>query len=129
MRKRKDTLITTILGVDCKSEGRIECETNLRIEGKFQGEIHCKGIVTIGEQGEVKSNIVANQVIVAGKVIGDIQASDRLTILKEGQIDGNVNVVQLVIVEGGMLNGTSKMGRPSPVKEKHKKLAQQPEAG
>lgn len=128
---RKDKTIHTILGVGCKSEGKIECETSLRIDGHFNGEILCGGTLIIGEQGEVKSNILANHVIVAGKVTGDISAQDRLTILKNGQINGNVHVMQLVIVEGGMLNGTSKMGSPSsaPVKEKNKKLAQQPEAG
>lgn len=128
---RKNKAIPTILGVGCKSEGKINCETDLRIDGHFNGEIHCGATVTIGEQGDINSNIIANEVIVAGKVTGDIQAQDRLTILKNGQIDGNVHVTQLVIVEGGMLNGTSKMGRPSsaPVKEKNRKLAQQPEAG
>lgn len=128
---RKNKPIPTILGVGSKSEGKINCETDLRIDGHFNGEIQCGATVIIGEQGDIKSNIIANQVIVAGKVTGDIQAQDRLTILKNGQIDGNVHVTQLVIVEGGMLNGTSKMGRPASasVKEKNRKLAQQPEAG
>lgn len=128
---RKVKAIPTILGVGSNTEGKINCETDLRIDGHFNGEIHCGATVTIGEQGDIKSNIIANEVIIAGKVTGDIQAQERLTILKNGQIDGNVHVTQLVIVEGGMLNGTSKMGRPSsaPVKEKNRKLAQQPEAG
>lgn len=127
----------TLIGQGSFIEGKLECKANLRVEGKFQGEIDCLGQVIVGETGEATSNIKGADIIVAGKVIGDITTEGRLTITSSGQVDGNVDVAKLIITEGGQLNGSSKMERAassaasassvSP-KAKNKKAAQ-PEAG
>ncbi|MMZ61957.1 hypothetical protein D1872_241360 [compost metagenome] len=66
-------------------------------------------------------------------MIGDITSQGRLTITGSGQVEGTVNVAKLVIVEGGLLNGSAQMEKTSPsvlsVKEKSSKKAAQPEAG
>lgn len=126
----------TLIGQGSSAEGRLECEANLRIEGKFNGEIECVGQVIVGETGEARSNIIGADIVVAGKVIGDIISHGRLTITGSGQVDGNVNVAKLVIVEGGLLNGSSQMEKTSPAvlpvkegKEKSSKKSARPEAG
>ncbi len=129
----------TLIGQGSSAEGRLECEANLRIEGVFNGEIECVGQVVVGETGEARSNIIGADIVVAGKVIGDIISHGRLTITGSGQVDGNVNVAKLVIVEGGLLNGSSQMEKTSPavlpvkevkeVKEKSSKKSARPEAG
>ncbi|MED4958412.1 polymer-forming cytoskeletal protein, partial [Paenibacillus macerans] len=96
------------------------------------------GQVVLGETGEARSNIQGGEVVVAGKVDGDISTRGKLTITGNGQVDGNVDVAKLIILEGGQLNGSSKMepaaAAPAPAptpanaKEKRKKSAQ-PEAG
>ncbi|MEF2967594.1 polymer-forming cytoskeletal protein [Paenibacillus sp. M1] len=136
-KKNKLTEVTTdtLIGRGSTIEGKLECKANLRIEGKFQGEIDCGGQVIVGETGEAKSNIIGTDIIVAGKVIGDIVSQGRLTITSSGQVDGNVSVAKLVIIEGGLLNGSSHMEKASatvvPVKEKEKssKKAVRTEAG
>lgn len=133
-KQNKKTYQTTdtLIGQGSSAEGKLECDANLRIEGNFQGEIHCAGDVIVGETGEAISNIIAANVIVAGKVSGDISTQGRLTITKNGKIVGNVHVNNLIILEGGVLNGSSKMeNAPTPVpniKEKNKKEVQS-EAG
>ncbi|MBU5671245.1 bactofilin family protein [Paenibacillus brevis] len=137
----------TLIGLGSFAQGKLECEANLRIEGHFQGEIDCAGQVVIGETGEAKSSIHGAEIIVAGRVIGDIVSEGRLTITGSGQVDGNVHVTKLIIVEGGLLNGSSHMEREAAVqayskdKEKEKspdkqadkstvkKQAPRPEAG
>ncbi|WP_019636035.1 bactofilin family protein [Paenibacillus fonticola] len=126
----------TLIGQGSLAEGKLECEASLRIEGMFRGEIHCQGQVVIGESGEAHSNIKGADVVVAGKVIGDISSQGRLTIMSSGLVEGNVNVARLIIVEGGLLNGASRMERAASLpatavdslKDKSKKTAQ-PEAG
>lgn len=126
----------TLIGQGSSAEGKIECNSNLRIEGKFEGEIECVGQVVVGETGEAKSNIKGADIIVAGKVIGDIVSQGRLTITGSGQVEGNVNVAKLIIVEGGLLNGSSQMEKAAPAlhpvkdaKEKSSKKSARPEAG
>jgi cytoskeletal protein CcmA (bactofilin family) len=134
--KKAPRLTDTLIGQGSLIEGKLECKTNLRVEGQIHGEIDCQGQVIIGETGEAMSNIKGTDVIVAGKVVGDVSTTGKLTITASGQVDGNVDVARLIIVEGGLLNGASKMERITPVsapsassgKGKVKKAAR-PEAG
>ncbi|GJM76678.1 hypothetical protein HMSSN036_88940 [Paenibacillus macerans] len=113
-RKNAAGLTDTLIGQGSSIEGKLECKSNLRLEGKFSGEIECLGQVVIGETGEARSNIQGGEVVVAGKVVGDISTRGKLTITGNGQVDGNVDVAKLIILEGGQLNGSSKMEPPRP---------------
>ncbi|MNH81865.1 Polymer-forming cytoskeletal [compost metagenome] len=125
----------TLIGIGSDIEGKLRCEANLRLEGKFHGEIETTGEIVIGESGEAHSTIKGNEIIVAGKVFGDIITEGKLTITASGQVDGNVSAHTLVILDGGILNGISIMERPVvsrvpvPAPAGKSKNVQQPEAG
>ncbi|WP_433945654.1 bactofilin family protein [Paenibacillus sp. SN-8-1] len=125
----------TLIGIGSDIQGKLRCEANLRLEGKFHGEIETTGEIVIGESGEAHSTIRGNEIIVAGKVFGDIITEGKLTITASGQVDGNVSAHTLVILDGGILNGISIMERPaasavaSPVPAGPSKNVPQPEAG
>ncbi|MDQ0194003.1 bactofilin family protein [Paenibacillus wynnii] len=107
----------TLIGHGGTLEGKVHCDTNLRIEGSFSGEIHCSGTVTVGEQGTVHASIVAEEIIIAGKVFGDISAERHILMLGSGQIYGNITSCTLSIMEGGLLNGSVSMTeQPAPDK-------------
>ncbi|WP_268623624.1 bactofilin family protein [Paenibacillus alvei] len=103
----------TYIAPGTQLEGAIRCEANIRIDGKFTGEVTCSGTITIGEHGEAYSTLTANHIIVAGSVVGDIHASGKLVISSTGQVCGNCLSEVLLIQEGGLLNGTSLMERSS----------------
>lgn len=96
----------SLIGHGGNLEGKMQCDTNLRIEGNFSGEIQCQGTVTIGEQSTVLSTIKAKEVIIAGKVYGDVTADQRLTMTGTGQLHGNIQAGMLSIMEGSVLNGS-----------------------
>ena len=107
----------TLIGHGGTLEGKVNCNTNLRIEGSFSGEIHCSGTVTVGEQGTVHASIVADQIIIAGKVYGDIAADRKILVMSTGQVYGNIIPGTLSIIEGGLLNGSVMMTeQPAPNK-------------
>lgn len=90
-------------------EGKVQCDTNLRIEGTFSGEIICSGVVTIGEEGLVNSSIKADEIVIAGKVYGDVTAERRLIMTGTGELHGNISAGSLSIMEGSLLNGSIAM--------------------
>ena len=116
------TATDTLIGQGSVITGKLNCEANLRIEGKFNGQIESQGDVTVGEYAEARSNIQAKEVIIAGKVYGDIAATGKLTITPTGQMFGDVSSASLIIMEGGALSGTSTMSLPesNPVSDKPK---------
>ncbi|MEK3833635.1 bactofilin family protein [Paenibacillus sp. FSL R7-0128] len=105
----------SLIGHGGKLEGKVHCDTNLRIEGNFSGEILCEGTVTVGEQGTVHSSIEAQEIIIAGKVYGDVTAQRKLILTGTGQLHGNIAAGSLSITEGSLLNGAVAMTeQPAP---------------
>lgn len=104
----------TLIGQGTEIEGKITCSTNLRVEGKVKGDIECNHDITIGETSVCHSNIVAKDIVIAGKVHGDLTIKEKLTIMASGQLHGNFTGQSLIILEGGVFNGSSKMVQPEP---------------
>ncbi|UVI31633.1 bactofilin family protein [Paenibacillus spongiae] len=106
---KRQSSTDTLIGPGTTVEGHLLSEANIRIEGEYRGEITCQGDVIIGEGGVARANITSKDVTVAGKVIGDIVTSGRLTITASGQLHGSVTTHNLLIQDGGLLNGTCTM--------------------
>lgn len=107
----------SLIGHGGTLEGKVHCDTNLRIEGNFSGEILCQGTVTVGEQGTVHSSIKAQEIIIAGKVYGNVTADQKLIMTGTGQLHGNIAAGALSIMEGSVLNGSVAMAE-QPATEK-----------
>ena len=99
----------TLIGEGTTFEGRIKSEASIRIEGGITGDIECAGDVIIGEHGIVKSNITARDVVLAGSVQGNIITKGKLTITSTGSLQGNISSASIIIEEGGLFQGNSKM--------------------
>jgi|HigsolmetaAR203D_1030402.scaffolds.fasta_scaffold00393_5 cytoskeletal protein CcmA (bactofilin family) len=99
----------TLIGEGTVLEGNLKSEASIRIEGKIVGDIECKGDVTIGQKGVAHSNIQARSVIIAGSVRGNVTAQQSLSIHSTGKLQGNISTQKLVISEGGVFMGNSKM--------------------
>ncbi|HEY0829199.1 MAG TPA: polymer-forming cytoskeletal protein [Bacilli bacterium] len=103
----------TLVGEGSVFEGRIKSEASLRVEGQIIGDIECLGDVTVGEHGLVKSNISARDITIAGSVHGNVVTKGTLTITSSGQLYGNTSAHSLIIEEGGIFQGASKMDSKS----------------
>ena len=121
-RKRKSASskgASTLISQGSQVDGSLSCESDLRIDGRFNGSIESSGDVVIGESAVARSNITAKEVIIAGKVYGDIAAEGKLPITSTGQMHGDVTASSLIIMEGGILNGASRMDYVPASREKN----------
>ncbi|WP_025715862.1 bactofilin family protein [Paenibacillus sp. 1-18] len=110
-KKLSAPVTDTLLANGTSFEGTVEAEANIRIDGQFQGDICSSRTVIIGETAVVRSDIMARDVVLAGKVFGSITTEERLTITPTGELYGNAAAAALVILEGGVLDGTCQMNR------------------
>lgn len=108
-KEKKAAATDTLIGQGTITEGKMICEANLRIEGEYRGEIECRGDVTIGENGLVRSSIIAQDLTIAGKVYGDVTTKGRLIITASGHLSGSITANSLIIQEGGTISGTFQM--------------------
>ncbi len=96
-----------ILDVDAAMQGSLSFKdpVNLRINGKFEGNLETKGNLTIGSTASVFADIVGDNVIVGGRVKGRITAKERLTLLPTAIVEGDIYPAKLNIAEGAILEG------------------------
>lgn len=97
----------TNLCSDVEFKGAISFKDFLRLDGKFEGELHSPGTLIIGENGVVKAEINVGNVIVEGKVYGNIAAQDKIELRGNAQLFGDIRATRLVISEGVVFVGKS----------------------
>jgi len=119
MRKEEASLasreLNALLGRGSQFEGKLVFEGTVRIDGKFKGEIHSKGKLIIGENGEVEGDVWVDSAIISGKLKGNIKAEKKVELLAPAKLTGNISTKALVIQEGAVFDGNCQM---SEVKEK-----------
>ena len=90
-------------------KGEILSPCDIRIDGTFEGKIHSKGRVVVGESAHIKGDIVCDNIDLWGKVEGNVFVKDTLN-LKEGcTVNGNLNIRKLSVELGATFNGNCKM--------------------
>ena len=101
-----------ILGPGLLVKGQISGEEDLQIDGKVEGSISLKGqSLTVGQNGEIVSDVHAREVIVYGKVRGNLFAEDRVEVKKDGSVVGNITGGRVLIEDGAYLKGQIEIER------------------
>jgi cytoskeletal protein CcmA (bactofilin family) len=89
--------------------GDISSQGDMRIEGIVKGSLLCKARIVIGDSGEVKGNITANDAVISGTVIGNVMVSEFLFLKGTAKIFGDLVVGKIVVENGAEFNGSCKM--------------------
>jgi cytoskeletal protein CcmA (bactofilin family) len=92
--------------------GNYRTPHNLRIDGRYEGDIECRGTVFVGETAVVNARVLAGNVTVAGQFEGEIMCESRFEILRTGRVTGSVNTGVTVVHEGAFYQGELRMSRP-----------------
>ena len=104
--------VHTLLGKGSEFEGKLTFEGQVRIDGKFSGQIFTKDTLVIGEGARVNAEINAGTVIVNGVVEGNIRATQLIELHTPGRVKGNMETPALSIDKGVMFDGSCKMENP-----------------
>ncbi len=100
-----------MLDVDAAMHGSLTFKesVNLRINGKFEGNLQVKGNLTIGSNATILADITGDNIIIGGRVKGKITAKERLTLLPTAIVEGDVYPAKLNVTEGAILEGKCTM--------------------
>jgi len=96
-----------ILDVNAAMQGSLVFSdpVNLRINGKFEGNLNTKGKLTIGQAAEIKADIIGENITIGGSIKGNIKATEIIRLLSTAQVVGNVEAPKVSIDEGAIFNG------------------------
>ena len=98
-----------ILSSDVEIKGSIKFQNELIIDGKIEGEIISTGVLTVGENAEVRGEIKTKSVTVLGKVHGNITVDERCELKTRAQLIGDLKAARLMIEEGATFVGKSEV--------------------
>lgn len=103
------SIINTIIGSNSKIEGVLTASESTRIDGALEGKIISESSVIIGENGTVRGDITAAEILVAGIVYGNLVAKERIEMTSTGRVLGDIITKTLVIDEGASFKGNCTM--------------------
>lgn len=115
LKREEDTVVSrngelnALLGKGSEFEGKLTFEGQVRIDGKFTGQITTKDTLVIGDGAKVMAEIQAGVVIINGVVEGNIRATQSIELHQPGRVKGNIETPSLSIDKGVMFEGSCKM--------------------
>src|SRR2546421_2958918 len=98
-----------ILSSDVEIKGTIKFQKELLIDGKVEGEINSEGVLTIGENADIRGEIKTKSIVVFGKVQGNITVNERCELKSKCTLQGDLKAARLVIEEGATFIGKSEV--------------------
>jgi cytoskeletal protein CcmA (bactofilin family) len=109
-RVHRDQSRESVIAADLTIEGKIEGAGHVRIAGRFKGDIHVEGNLTIEEGAQLAGEIRADTIIIGGELQGNIQAASRVELLESGTITGDLNAGTLTVAAGSRMRGKVEFG-------------------
>lgn len=118
MRRRTDHTTLSIIAKDLTVLGDLSTEGVVKIEGKVKGTIRANTQALIAPGALVQGDLHTAEAIIGGRVEGNVHASDRVEVQATAEVQGDVFTRRIVVLEGGSVNGSIKMGsHPEPGSE------------
>ncbi len=105
-REAKESLIAADLTI----EGKIEGAGHVRIAGRFNGDVHVQGNLTIEAGAKLTGGVRANTVIIGGELQGNIDAASRVELLESGVLNGDLKAGSLTVAAGSRMRGQVEFG-------------------
>ena len=90
-------LTESIMSSGLTIEGKIEGSGNVRVAGRFKGNVNVKGEFTIESGAAVHGEVRADSVLVGGEVRGQIVATARVEFKETGTLIGDLKAGSLAV--------------------------------
>ncbi len=91
------------------TQGKIFHSGDVRVEGRFEGEIVARDTVIVEKPGIVLADVSAGAVVCRGKIQGNVQATDRVHLEDGAEVLGNLRTSRLQVEPGALLLGRCSM--------------------
>ena len=110
LKKNNGGNSTTVVGKGMKIEAKLLSGSGIvRIEGDYIGEVNTDGELVLEKSGYINGNISVKIAYISGIVEGNVKCADLLHIMSTGKITGDIECEAMLIDEGGVFIGYSKM--------------------
>ena len=121
-----------VLSSDVEIKGSIKFQKELLIDGKVEGEINSDGVLTIGENADIRGEIKTKSITVYGKVQGNIIVGERCELKSRCTLQGDLKAATFIgkseVTSGTGMGGNSQgskatQTRPDVIRQEPVKTA------
>ena len=100
----------SVFGPGVTIEGKIEGDADVRIAGKFKGDIQIKGDLHIDKGARLTAKISAANVTLVGELEGNVVATGQVRLMESGQMVGDLKASTLTVAAGSRMRGQVEFG-------------------
>lgn len=100
----------SVIAANLSIEGKIEGSGNVRIAGRFKGDVRIDGNFTIDAGAHLTGQVLAGIVVVGGELQGNIESAKRVDVLESGIIVGDVKAGSITVAAGSRMRGHVEFG-------------------
>lgn len=108
-KKRKNSVIDSLVGSNSKVNGDLKFEGGCHIDGAVKGNVSAdpesNSALSISETGSVEGGVAVPHVVLNGIVRGDIYANQRIELGPTARVIGNVYYNLIEMASGAEING------------------------
>lgn len=86
-------------------KGNLIAQSDIRIDGIFEGDLVTSGKLVLGEHAVLRGNIICSSADIWGKVEGDFCTKDSITFKNTASFTGNLKTLKICIEMGTEFSG------------------------
>jgi len=105
-REMKESVISAEITIT----GKIDGAGHVRIAGRFEGDVHIQGDLTVDAGAKLTGSVRANSVTIGGEVEGNIDSAESVEILSTGVLNGDLKAGTLTVASGSRMRGRVEFG-------------------
>ena len=100
----------SVIAANLTIEGKIEGSGNVRIAGRFKGDVRIDGNFNMESGSHLTGQVLAGIVVVGGELQGNIESAKRVDVLEGGVIVGDVKAGSITVAAGSRMRGHVEFG-------------------
>jgi len=100
----------SVIAANLSIEGKIEGSGNVRMAGRFKGDVRIDGNFSIDSGAHLTGQVLAGIVVVGGELQGNIESAKRVDVLEGGVIVGDVKAGSITVAAGSRMRGHVEFG-------------------
>lgn len=100
----------SVLASGLTLEGKIVGSGNVRIAGRFKGDVQIEGALTLDSGARLEGQVKADAVSVSGELIGNIIEARQVDLLQGGRVEGDVKAGSFTVASGARMRGKVEFG-------------------
>jgi cytoskeletal protein CcmA (bactofilin family) len=100
----------SVIAANLTIEGKIEGSGNVRMAGRFKGDVRIDGNFSMEHGAHLTGQVLAAIVVVGGELQGNIESAKRVDVLEGGVIVGDVKAGSITVAAGSRMRGHVEFG-------------------